>query len=98
MHEQNIAHLGLTVKKLNFETFIKCFNFISSKYFFFQKPGDLLISHPGGDDLKLCDFGQSRRIHPGQLQPLEYGKNKKLVVQSDIELWQSQLQLHFSLF
>ncbi|XP_073994367.1 obscurin isoform X7 [Rhodnius prolixus] len=48
MHEQNIAHLGLT-------------------------PGDLLISHPGGDDLKLCDFGQSRRIHPGQLQPLEYG-------------------------
>ncbi|XP_066901444.1 obscurin isoform X2 [Halyomorpha halys] len=48
MHDQNIAHLGLT-------------------------PGDLLIAHPGGDDLKLCDFGLSRRIHPGQLLPLDYG-------------------------
>ncbi|CAH1393217.1 unnamed protein product [Nezara viridula] len=48
MHDQNIAHLGLT-------------------------PGDLLIAHPGGDDLKLCDFGLSRRIHPGQLSPLDYG-------------------------
>ncbi|XP_024082458.1 obscurin isoform X3 [Cimex lectularius] len=48
MHEQNLAHLGLT-------------------------PGDLLVSHPGGDDLKLCDFGLARRIHPGQLQPLEFG-------------------------
>ncbi|KAL1110551.1 hypothetical protein AAG570_008079, partial [Ranatra chinensis] len=36
-------------------------------------PGDLLLSHPGSDDLKLCDFGLSRRIHPGQLAPLEYG-------------------------
>ncbi|XP_046661140.1 obscurin isoform X2 [Homalodisca vitripennis] len=48
MHDQNIAHLGLT-------------------------PGDLLISHPGGDDLKICDFGLARRIAYARLAPLEYG-------------------------
>ncbi|XP_066993450.2 obscurin isoform X6 [Anabrus simplex] len=48
MHDQNIAHLGLTV-------------------------GDLLISHPGGDDLKICDFGLSRRIAYGKLASLDYG-------------------------
>uniref|UniRef100_A0A0A9VUL5 Muscle M-line assembly protein unc-89 n=1 Tax=Lygus hesperus TaxID=30085 RepID=A0A0A9VUL5_LYGHE len=36
-------------------------------------PGDLLVSHPGGDDLRLADYGLARRIHPGQLQPLDYG-------------------------
>ncbi|CAB0012839.1 unnamed protein product [Nesidiocoris tenuis] len=36
-------------------------------------PGDLLVSHPGGDDLRLADFGLARRIHPGLLQPLDYG-------------------------
>ncbi|XP_049802567.1 obscurin isoform X3 [Schistocerca nitens] len=48
MHDQNIAHLGLTV-------------------------GDLLISHQGGDDLKICDFGLSRRINFGKLASLDYG-------------------------
>ncbi|XP_054277504.1 obscurin-like isoform X6 [Macrosteles quadrilineatus] len=48
MHDQNIAHLGLT-------------------------PGDLLISHPGGDDLKICDFGLARRIAYNRLASLEYG-------------------------
>ncbi|KAE8753087.1 hypothetical protein FOCC_FOCC000010 [Frankliniella occidentalis] len=35
--------------------------------------GDLLISHPGGDDLKICDFGLARRISSAGLQPLLYG-------------------------
>jgi serine/threonine protein kinase len=35
--------------------------------------GDLLISHPGGDDLKITDFGLSRRITMGNLAPLLYG-------------------------
>ncbi|PNF42107.1 Obscurin [Cryptotermes secundus] len=35
--------------------------------------GDLLISHPGGDDLKICDFGLSRRIAFGKLAALDYG-------------------------
>ncbi|XP_063238451.1 obscurin isoform X6 [Bacillus rossius redtenbacheri] len=48
MHNQNIAHLGLTI-------------------------GDLLISHPGGDDLKVCDFGLSRRLAYGKLASLDYG-------------------------
>lgn len=34
---------------------------------------DLLISHVGSDDLKICDFGLSRRIHQNNLQPLEFG-------------------------
>nr|CAD7588172.1 unnamed protein product [Timema genevievae] len=48
MHDQNIAHLGLTI-------------------------GDLLIAHPGGDDLKICDFGLSRRLAYGKLASLDYG-------------------------
>jgi hypothetical protein len=36
--------------------------------------GDLLISHPGGDDLKICDFGLARRIAFGKLAALDYGK------------------------
>ncbi|RZF43883.1 hypothetical protein LSTR_LSTR007219 [Laodelphax striatellus] len=48
MHDQNIAHLGLTL-------------------------GDLLISHVGGDDLKICDFGLSRRIPFGKTASLEFG-------------------------
>ncbi|XP_046753439.1 obscurin isoform X7 [Diprion similis] len=35
--------------------------------------GDLLISHPGGDDLKIGDFGLSRRITYGKLMTLAYG-------------------------
>ncbi|XP_055686187.1 obscurin isoform X7 [Lutzomyia longipalpis] len=34
---------------------------------------DLLIAHPGSDELKVCDFGLSRRILGGKLGPLEYG-------------------------
>ncbi|XP_025423040.1 obscurin isoform X6 [Sipha flava] len=36
-------------------------------------PGDLLISHPGGDTLKLCDFGLSRKINRRRLEPVDYG-------------------------
>ncbi|RZB39359.1 muscle M-line assembly protein unc-89-like [Asbolus verrucosus] len=35
--------------------------------------GDLLISHPGGDDLKITDFGLARRIITDNLSPLLYG-------------------------
>ncbi|XP_024939523.1 obscurin isoform X4 [Cephus cinctus] len=35
--------------------------------------GDLLISHPGGDDLKIGDFGLARRISYGKLMNLFYG-------------------------
>ncbi|XP_020711861.2 obscurin isoform X6 [Athalia rosae] len=35
--------------------------------------GDLLISHPGGDDLKFGDFGLSRKIIYGKLMTLAYG-------------------------
>lgn len=35
--------------------------------------GDLLISHPGGDDLKISDFGLTRRVDMGRLYPLNYG-------------------------
>lgn len=34
---------------------------------------DLLLSHPGGDDLKICDFGLARRIAYGKLAALDYG-------------------------
>ncbi|XP_055374379.1 obscurin isoform X3 [Condylostylus longicornis] len=34
---------------------------------------DLLISIPGSDIIKLCDFGLSRKIISGKLYPLEYG-------------------------
>ncbi|XP_078034638.1 obscurin isoform X5 [Augochlora pura] len=48
MHDNHLAHLGLTL-------------------------GDLLISHTGGDDLKICDFGLSRRITQNKLMTLAYG-------------------------
>ncbi|XP_018567720.1 obscurin isoform X4 [Anoplophora glabripennis] len=35
--------------------------------------GDLLISHPGGDDLKITDFSLTRRIEHGNYYPLKYG-------------------------
>ncbi|XP_044021283.1 obscurin isoform X3 [Aphidius gifuensis] len=35
--------------------------------------GDLLISHSGGDDLKIGDFGLARRISYGRLMTLVYG-------------------------
>ncbi|CAH1180870.1 unnamed protein product [Phyllotreta striolata] len=35
--------------------------------------GDLLLSHPGGDDLKITDFSLSRRIQHGSFYPLKYG-------------------------
>ncbi|KAG5678438.1 hypothetical protein PVAND_008111 [Polypedilum vanderplanki] len=34
---------------------------------------DLLIAHPGSDDLKICDFGLARRIEDN-LMPLEFGQ------------------------
>lgn len=39
---------------------------------FLLQIGDLLISHAGGDELKIADFGLARRIH-GRLHPLVYG-------------------------
>lgn len=35
--------------------------------------GDLLIAHPGGDDLKITDFGLSRQVSMAHLYPLMYG-------------------------
>lgn len=35
---------------------------------------DLLIGHVGSDDLKICDFGLSRRIHISNLASLDHGK------------------------
>lgn len=32
-----------------------------------------MISHPGSDDLKICDFGLARRIED-TLAPLEFGQ------------------------
>lgn len=40
----------------------------------FSQIGDLLVSHPGGDDLKICDLGLARRIAFGKLASLDYGK------------------------
>ncbi|XP_058464862.1 obscurin isoform X3 [Malaya genurostris] len=34
---------------------------------------DLLIAHPGSDNLKICDFGLSRRIEDDKLFTLDYG-------------------------
>lgn len=31
------------------------------------------MSHPGGDDLKIGDFGLTRRVDLGRLYPLNYG-------------------------
>lgn len=47
---------------------------IQIEHFTFSQIGDLLISHPGGDDLKICDFGLARRIAFGKLASLDYGK------------------------
>ncbi|XP_026738494.1 obscurin isoform X3 [Trichoplusia ni] len=35
--------------------------------------GELLLSHAGSDELKLCDFGLSRRIQFGKHASLDYG-------------------------
>ncbi|XP_038208119.1 obscurin isoform X2 [Zerene cesonia] len=35
--------------------------------------GELLLSHAGSDELKICDFGLSRRIHLNQHAALNYG-------------------------
>ncbi|XP_013175919.1 PREDICTED: muscle M-line assembly protein unc-89-like isoform X5 [Papilio xuthus] len=48
MHDNSIAHLGLTI-------------------------GELVLSHAGSDELKLCDFGLSRRILAERLAALHYG-------------------------
>ncbi|XP_058062873.1 obscurin [Anopheles bellator] len=34
---------------------------------------DLLIAHPGSDNLKICDFGLARRIEEDKLYTLDYG-------------------------
>lgn len=36
-------------------------------------PGDLLLSHLEGDELKIGDFGLARRIHSNKLASLDYG-------------------------
>ncbi|XP_023945007.2 obscurin isoform X5 [Bicyclus anynana] len=48
MHDNSVAHLGLTI-------------------------GELLLSHVGSDDLKICDFGLSRRIQLNKHAALDYG-------------------------
>ncbi|XP_028176186.1 obscurin [Ostrinia furnacalis] len=48
MHDNSVAHLGLTI-------------------------GELLLSHVGSDELKICDFGLSRRIQFGKHASLDYG-------------------------
>lgn len=54
-------------------------NFHSSRFLdlldliFFLQLGDLLISHTGGDDLKICDFGLARRISHAKMMTLLYG-------------------------
>ncbi|XP_061708255.1 obscurin isoform X2 [Cydia pomonella] len=48
MHDNSIAHLGLTI-------------------------GELLLSHVGSDQLKICDFGLSRKIMFNKLASLDYG-------------------------
>ncbi|XP_039752215.1 obscurin-like isoform X4 [Pararge aegeria] len=48
MHDNSVAHLGLTI-------------------------GELLLSHVGSDELKICDFGLSRRIQLNKHAALDYG-------------------------
>ncbi|CAH2049873.1 unnamed protein product, partial [Iphiclides podalirius] len=48
MHDNSVAHLGLTI-------------------------GELLLSHAGSDELKICDFGLSRRVQLNQHASLAYG-------------------------
>ncbi|GBP12338.1 Obscurin [Eumeta japonica] len=48
MHDNSVAHLGLTI-------------------------GELLLSHAGSDELKICDFGLSRRIMFGKHAALDFG-------------------------
>ncbi|KAI5632857.1 immunoglobulin i-set domain-containing protein [Phthorimaea operculella] len=48
MHENSVAHLGLTI-------------------------GELLLAHAGSDELKICDFGLSRKIRFNEHGALDYG-------------------------
>ncbi|XP_034830933.2 obscurin isoform X5 [Maniola hyperantus] len=48
MHDNSVAHLGLTI-------------------------GELLLSHAGSDELKICDFGLSRRIQLNKHAALDFG-------------------------
>ncbi|XP_049875609.1 obscurin isoform X2 [Pectinophora gossypiella] len=48
MHDNSVAHLGLTI-------------------------GELLLAHAGSDELKICDFGLSRRIQFNKHAALDYG-------------------------
>ena len=36
-------------------------------------PGDLFLTHPDGDELKIGDFGLARRIYVNKLASLDYG-------------------------
>ena len=36
-------------------------------------PGDLFLTHPDGDELKIGDFGLARRIYANKLASLDYG-------------------------
>lgn len=53
---------------------------------------DLLISHANSDDLKICDFGLSRRVHQTNLTTLDYGMPEfvapEVVNREGVGLWQ----------
>uniref|UniRef100_T1IIA6 Muscle M-line assembly protein unc-89 n=1 Tax=Strigamia maritima TaxID=126957 RepID=T1IIA6_STRMM len=36
-------------------------------------PADILLARPGGDDIRICDFGLARRLIKGQDYILDYG-------------------------
>jgi serine/threonine protein kinase len=42
-------------------------------------PGDLFLTRPDGDELKIGDFGLARRIYSNKLASLDYGMPKELV-------------------
>lgn len=53
---------------------------------------DLLIGHANSDDLKICDFGLSRRVHQTNLTTLDYGMPEfvapEVVNREGVGLWQ----------
>lgn len=53
---------------------------------------DLLLSHANSDDIKICDFGLSRRVHQTNLTTLDYGMPEfvapEVVNREGVGLWQ----------
>lgn len=45
----------------------------NSLFYIYYQIGELLLSHAGSDELKICDFGLSRRIQFGKHASLDYG-------------------------